>query len=283
MHVPRTRRDAGAASLPLSSAMPDSSPEFAGSEEEMRARAWRCAPAAVLLWAMWARGAVQPHAWLGSVPGARAMHPRFPVLRGALCGTPAAPACPPVQRLRGGSTSAHGEAGEGAGGEDALLAIDLGAQNTRAAMGALPGSFVPGLSLEGVATLVQVDSLLACVHACACMHTVRVHIVAHAHVLACLVHAYVTVSLAAPRPRTLSLTCCHRPRRHAPVSQNDMSKLETPTAVAFRGSKCEVGELAVRMHAWWLFHDAARARCTHAQRCSFFLARALSLALSRHV
>ena len=28
------------------------------------------------------------------------------------------------------------------------------------------------------------------------------------------------------------------------MPQNDMSKLDTPTAVAFRGSKCEVGELA---------------------------------------
>ena len=87
------------------------------------------------------------------------MHPRFPILRGecgcgqARCSTPA---CVPVQRLRGGSVrGAAGEGSKGVGGA-ALLAIDLGAQNTRAAMSALPNSCVPGLSHEGLATLVQV-------------------------------------------------------------------------------------------------------------------------------
>ena len=78
----------------------------------------------------------------------------------------------PVQRLRGGCGAV--------GGGKGLLVIDLGAQNTRAAMSAVPGGAVQGLSEEGLAILVQ----------------------------------------------------------------NDMSKLDTPTAVAFRGSKCEVGELA---------------------------------------
>ena len=78
----------------------------------------------------------------------------------------------PPLKLRGGGEDKEGGLG--------LLAIDLGSQNTRAAMSALPGRRVPGLSEEGLAVLVQ----------------------------------------------------------------NDMSKLETPTAVAFRGSRCEVGELA---------------------------------------
>ena len=57
----------------------------------------------------------------------------------------------------------------GAGGEDALLAIDLGAQNTRAAMGTLPGRVVPGLSSEGLATLVQVACTLCTHAACTCV------------------------------------------------------------------------------------------------------------------
>ena len=75
----------------------------------------------------------------------------------------------------------RGGCGEENGGEKGILVIDMGSQNTRASMSAIPGSTVQGLSNEGlVATLVQ----------------------------------------------------------------NDMSKLDTPTAVAFRGGKCEVGELA---------------------------------------
>jgi hypothetical protein len=80
-----------------------------------------------------------------------------------------------VQRLRGGSTAAQSP-GEGRG----LLVLDIGSQTTRAAMSALPGFHVQGLSSEGLPVLVQ----------------------------------------------------------------NDMSKLDTPTAVSFRGRKCEVGELA---------------------------------------
>jgi len=89
------------------------------------------------------------------------------------------PAAAPL-RLRGGQGAESGAESGGAFGGHALLAIDLGSQNTRAAMSALPGRAVPGLSSENLAVLVQ----------------------------------------------------------------NDMSKLETPTAVAFRGSRCEVGELA---------------------------------------
>ena len=92
---------------------------------------------------------------------------RFPVLR-----------VPPraVQRLRGGSASGASQTHD----ERGLLVIDLGTQNTRAVMSALPGCQVQGLSSDGAPVLVQ----------------------------------------------------------------NDMSKLDTPTAVAFRGNKCEVGELA---------------------------------------
>jgi len=240
-------------------------------------RGWRAAPAVVLLWAMCARGAVQPHAWPWSAPAPRGMHRRFPVLRGG-CGVPA-PACLPecrVQRLRGGS--AHGAAGEGAGGEDALLAIDLGAQNTRAAMGTLPGRVVPGLSSEGLATLVQV-ACTCCMHVRIC---IRVHARAcvHAYAPACLARICIAAALAAPRPHTLPPTCPRRARRHAPVSQNDMSKLDTPTAVAFRGSKCEVGELAVRAHTWVLCHSAV---CARAHSVAVFLVGALSPARALYV
>ena len=98
----------------------------------------------------------------GSAVPQTCSYQRFPVLM--------------VQRLRGGSSSGASQTND----ERGLLVIDLGAQNTRAAMSALPGCQVQGLSSDGVPVLVQ----------------------------------------------------------------NDMSKLDTPTAVAFRGNKCEVGELA---------------------------------------
>ena len=122
------------------------------------------------------------------------------------------------------------------------------------------------------------------VHTC-CMHVricIRVHARAcvHAYAPACLARICIAAALAAPRPHTLPPTCPRRARRHAPVSQNDMSKLDTPTAVAFRGSKCEVGELAVRAHTWVLCHCAV---CVRAHSVAVFLVGALSPARALYV
>ena len=89
--------------------------------------------------------------------GRRTMHPWFPILRGS----PAEQRLPVVQRMRGGSGS--GDA-QGSARSKGLLVIDLGAQNTRAAMSALPGCIVPGLSPDGLAMLVQVRSVRLCAH-----------------------------------------------------------------------------------------------------------------------
>jgi len=72
-----------------------------------------------------------------------------------------------VQRLRGGEPDPSPVETGGRG----LLVMDIGAQNTRAAMSALPGTAVPGLSSEGLATLVQVlvVFIIAVATSCSCV------------------------------------------------------------------------------------------------------------------